>query len=74
MRLILCLKSCFESFVPFQAGDILRPDYEPSEDDILYAEGVTFSNGLASIDFAFPPERNYDYDVGDQHDSLLRYV
>ncbi|CAM8901030.1 unnamed protein product [Rhodiola kirilowii] len=56
-----------------RAGDILRPDYEPSEDDILYAEGVTFSNGLGCIDFAFPPERNYDFDAADKHDSLLRF-
>ncbi|PIA52425.1 hypothetical protein AQUCO_01000356v1 [Aquilegia coerulea] len=33
--------------------DITRPDYEPSNVDILYAEG-TSSNGIASMDFSFP--------------------
>uniref|UniRef100_A0A7N0UKS7 Extra-large guanine nucleotide-binding protein 1 n=1 Tax=Kalanchoe fedtschenkoi TaxID=63787 RepID=A0A7N0UKS7_KALFE len=56
-----------------RAGDVLRTDYEPSEDDILYAEGVTFSNGLGCIDFSFQPERNYDHDAVDQHDSLLKF-
>lgn len=59
-----------------QAIDILRTDYNPSDLDILYAEGVTSSNGLAHFEFTFPQSAhddntNTDYD---QHDCLLRYV
>ncbi|KAJ4714990.1 Extra-large guanine nucleotide-binding protein like [Melia azedarach] len=54
--------------------DILRTDYEPSDLDILYAEGVTSSNGLACVDFSFPHSVSDDnVDIADQHDSLLRY-
>ncbi|XP_062001845.1 extra-large guanine nucleotide-binding protein 1 [Rosa rugosa] len=58
-----------------RAVDILRVDYEPSDLDILYAEGVTSSNGLACVDFSFPPsasEDNINHN-NDQQDSLLRY-
>ncbi|KAK8652976.1 hypothetical protein V6N13_126997 [Hibiscus sabdariffa] len=54
--------------------EILKTDYEPSDLDILYAEGVTSSNGLACVDFSFPqssPDENCD--TADQHDSLLKY-
>jgi len=59
----------------FQAVDMLRPDYVPSDVDILYAEGVTSSNGLACLDFSFPQPAagiDTDIDTADQHDSLLR--
>lgn len=71
---------CFDvsniiGFVTFQAVDILRMDYEPSDLDILYAEGVTSSNGLSCVDFAFPQSTSADIiDSGDQHDSLTRLV
>ncbi|KAK1363869.1 Extra-large guanine nucleotide-binding protein 1 [Heracleum sosnowskyi] len=57
-----------------RAVDILRIDYIPSDVDILYAEGVTSSNGLACADFAFPlPASDDSFDTVDQHDSLLRF-
>ncbi|KAG8384488.1 hypothetical protein BUALT_Bualt04G0122900 [Buddleja alternifolia] len=57
-----------------RAVDILKPDYKPSDVDILYAERVTSSNGLSCVEFSFP-ELAYDDDAdsGDLHDSLLRF-
>lgn len=56
-----------------QAVHILRTDYEPSDLDILHAEGVTSSNGLACLDFSFPQSTaDENIDTADQHDSLFR--
>lgn len=58
-----------------QAVDILRTDYVPSDVDILYAEGVTSTNGLSCLDFSFPqPTTCENLDSPDQHDSLHRYA
>ncbi|GLT39066.1 hypothetical protein SLA2020_132740 [Shorea laevis] len=57
-----------------RAVHILRTDYEPSDLDILHAEGVTSSNGLACLDFSFPQSTgDENINTADQHDSLLRY-
>ncbi|KAB5556915.1 hypothetical protein DKX38_007824 [Salix brachista] len=66
--------SVYRLFISLQAVDILRTDYEPSDLDILYAEGVTSSNGLACLNFSYPQSASDDkYDTEDQHDTLLRY-
>ncbi|XP_010417098.1 PREDICTED: extra-large guanine nucleotide-binding protein 1-like [Camelina sativa] len=57
-----------------RAIDVLTPDYEPSDLDILYAEGVTSSSGLACLDFSFPQTASEEnLDPSDHNDSLLRY-
>lgn len=58
----------------FQAVDILKTDYQPSDVDILYAEGVTSSNGLSCVDFSFPDSEDCDnLDSSDHPNSMLRY-
>ncbi|KAK9913542.1 hypothetical protein M0R45_037355 [Rubus argutus] len=59
-----------------RAVHILKVNYEATDQDILYAEGDTSSNGLACVDFSFPQSEcgyEYEYNTTDQHDSLLRY-
>ncbi|GMJ06981.1 extra-large G-protein 1 [Hibiscus trionum] len=56
-----------------RAIEISRTDYEPSDMDILYAEGITSSNGLSCMEFSFPLiEREIAID-GYQHDPSARY-
>ncbi|KAL3722484.1 hypothetical protein ACJRO7_034800 [Eucalyptus globulus] len=58
-----------------RAVEISKEEYEPSDMDILYAEGITSSNGLASMEFSFPPPPKSDgyTDPIDQHYSKMRY-
>ncbi|KAL2477206.1 Extra-large guanine nucleotide-binding protein 1 [Forsythia ovata] len=57
-----------------RAVEISRINYEPSDMDILYAEGITSSNGVASMEFSFPYSSQDGYmEPNDQSDPLLRY-
>lgn len=57
-----------------RAVEISRTDYELSNIDILYAEGITSSNSLTSMEFAFPMSAgNSNLDPPYQHDPSLRY-
>ncbi|KAI7743818.1 hypothetical protein M8C21_026954 [Ambrosia artemisiifolia] len=56
-----------------KATNILSADYIPSDVDILYAEHVTPSNGLSSVDFSFPLLPDENNDMTDQHNSQLRF-
>ncbi|KAJ6936838.1 extra-large guanine nucleotide-binding protein 1-like isoform X1 [Populus alba x Populus x berolinensis] len=57
-----------------RAVEVARPDYQPSDMDILYAEGFGSSKGLSSMEFSFPKVApDFCENIGYQHDPLLRY-
>ncbi|KAI4298399.1 hypothetical protein L6164_031965 [Bauhinia variegata] len=57
-----------------RAVEISKVDYEPSDMDILYAEGITLSNSITSMEFSFGKSDGEDC-LGPeyQHDPSLRY-
>ncbi|XP_021896574.1 extra-large guanine nucleotide-binding protein 1-like isoform X2 [Carica papaya] len=56
------------------AVEISRIDYEPSDMDTLYAEGIASSNGLSCTEFSFPNSaEESSIDPVNVHDSSLRY-
>ena len=70
---------CNYSFLKYvfqmQAVEISRTDYEPSDKDILYADGITSSNSLTSMEFSFPKSKQDDLlDPEYLHDPSLRSV
>ncbi|KAL3515225.1 hypothetical protein ACH5RR_022127 [Cinchona calisaya] len=57
-----------------RAVEISRVDYEPSDMDILYTEGITSSNGVASVEFSFPmPSQDGYMEPIDHSDPIMSY-
>ncbi|KAK4378382.1 hypothetical protein RND71_000244 [Anisodus tanguticus] len=57
-----------------QAVEISKADYNPSDMDKLYAEGITSSNGVACMDFSFPnPTQDSYMETVDLYSSSMRY-
>ncbi|XP_057748395.1 extra-large guanine nucleotide-binding protein 1-like [Arachis stenosperma] len=57
-----------------RAVEISKINYEPSDMDIMYAEGITLSNSITSMEFSFPVlsgDESLDHEY--QHDPSLRY-
>ncbi|XP_028777099.1 extra-large guanine nucleotide-binding protein 1 [Neltuma alba] len=57
-----------------RAVEISKVNYEPTDMDIMYAEGIALSNGLTTVEFSFPrtnSEENLEPEY--QHDPSLTY-
>ncbi|EEF43335.1 extra-large guanine nucleotide-binding protein 1 isoform X2 [Ricinus communis] len=55
-----------------RAVEISKPEYEPTNMDILYTEGITSSKGLSSMEFSFPIPAQ-DSCEHNEHDPSMRY-
>ncbi|RDX98972.1 Extra-large guanine nucleotide-binding protein 1, partial [Mucuna pruriens] len=57
-----------------RAVEISKTDYQPSDMDILYAEGMSLSNSVTSMEFCFPKSNSEEsLDPAYRHESSLRY-
>ncbi|KAL5562540.1 hypothetical protein UlMin_032287 [Ulmus minor] len=56
-----------------RAVEISRMDYEPSDTDILYAEGIASSNCVTSMEFSYPKIEQESILDAPQHNPSLRY-
>ncbi|XP_039006933.1 extra-large guanine nucleotide-binding protein 1-like [Hibiscus syriacus] len=56
-----------------RAVEISKTDYEPSDMDILNAEGLASSNGLCCMEFSFPTSDRESFVDGYQHDPSARF-
>ncbi|XP_031497941.1 extra-large guanine nucleotide-binding protein 3-like [Nymphaea colorata] len=52
-----------------KAMEISRNDYEPSEMDILYADGLSLGDGLASMDFLLEDKSQISVSLDGNHES-----
>ncbi|KAK4284644.1 hypothetical protein QN277_001446 [Acacia crassicarpa] len=57
-----------------RAVEISKVDYEPTDMDIMYAEGISLSNSLTTVEFSFPRTSSEEsLDPEYQHDLSLKY-
>ncbi|XVF45831.1 hypothetical protein PTKIN_Ptkin02bG0238300 [Pterospermum kingtungense] len=56
-----------------RAVEVSKTDYEPSDVDIMYAEGITSSNGLSCMEFSFPTTERESFIDNYRQDPSARY-